>query len=53
MRFKIIGVYNGVREVIDEFDTRREANKMLLEYKLSYGNEWSLYVSTYIGFRKE
>ena len=29
-------------EDIDEFETKQECEKMLLEYKLAYGNDWIL-----------
>ena len=40
--FKIVGVYEGNREVIDEFDTREEAERMLVEYRMAFGKDWLL-----------
>jgi hypothetical protein len=42
----INGVYEGNRETIDEFPTRKEARKMLAEYRLSYGPDWVLWMSS-------
>lgn len=41
---KIVGIYQGTREIIDTFDTKEEAEKMLSEYKMAYGTDWYLYV---------
>ena len=44
--FKIMGKYlKGAWEVVDEFDTRAEADKMLTEYQLAYGTGWLLKVT--------
>jgi hypothetical protein len=42
--FKIIGVYQGQKEVVDEFETRDEAETMLMEYRIAYGASWHLYI---------
>jgi hypothetical protein len=43
--YKIVGRYKGCeREYIDEFDTREEANAMLTEYKMAYGNDFALWI---------
>jgi hypothetical protein len=42
--FKIIGVYRGEKEELDSFETREEAEAMLVEYKLAYGSSWYLYI---------
>lgn len=41
--YRIMGKYPGQPwEVIDDFDTRPEALKMLAEYRMAYGPEWKL-----------
>lgn len=42
----IMGKYEGCDEAeeIDEFDTRKEALKMLSEYRLAYGAGWKLWI---------
>lgn len=42
--YKIIGVYQGSKEIVDRFDTLEEAKEMLIEYKMAYGNDWRLYI---------
>ena len=43
--FKIYGKYPGEPwEIIDEFDTREEAQAMLSEYRMAYGSEWKLWI---------
>lgn len=42
--FKIFGIYEGHGEVVDEFDTEEEAEKMLKEYKMAFGSGWYLYI---------
>ena len=42
--FKIMGVYEGHGEVVDEFETEEEAEKMLAEYRLAFGDGWFLYI---------
>lgn len=34
-------------EVIDSFDTREEANRMLHEYRMAFGCDWSLWMAVY------
>ncbi len=45
--WKIKGRYGdtGDTEVIDEFDTEKEAIAMLGEYRLAYGSSWTLWVA--------
>ena len=43
--WKIVGTYRGNSEVIDEFETEEEAKKMLAEYQLAFGPEWSMIVA--------
>jgi hypothetical protein len=42
--FKLIGVYQGQKETIDEFETREEAEKMLTEYRIAYGAGWNIFI---------
>ena len=43
--FEIRGKYRGKPwETIDEFDTEEEARKMLLEYEMAFGPDWTLRV---------
>ncbi len=41
--YQIIGVYKGNREVIDQAETKKEADYLVSEYRLAYGNEWKVY----------
>lgn len=38
--WKIIGTYQGRREVVDTADTLREAAYLLREYRVAFGPEW-------------
>jgi hypothetical protein len=42
--YKIIGWYQGQREIIDTFeiDQREEAKRCLSEYRMAFGQGWSL-----------
>lgn len=41
--FQIIGKYAGCpAEVIDEAETREDAEYMLKEYKIAFGSDWRL-----------
>ena len=40
--FRIVGEFQGEKEIIDEFDSREEAEKMLMEYRLAFGCGWIL-----------
>ena len=43
--YKLIGRYEDKpSEVIDEFDTMREARRMLAEYACAFGDGWSLWI---------
>ncbi len=43
--YKIIGTYkNCNKEVIDEFDTKYEAEKMLIEYRFRFGSDYTLWI---------
>ena len=44
MSYVIFGMYQGTTEEIDSFDSLREANAMLREYRLSFGGGWQLWV---------
>jgi hypothetical protein len=43
MKYQIIGIYKGNREVIDETDSKQDADYLVSEYRLAYGNEWKVY----------
>ena len=38
--FKIYGTYKGNRELIDQADTKSEADYLASEYRLAFGPEW-------------
>ena len=42
--YKIIGIYRGNKEVLEEqVKTKQEANFLVQEYQMSFGNEWIIY----------
>tara|TARA_R100000781_G_scaffold26563_1_gene19667 strand:- start:773 stop:910 length:138 start_codon:yes stop_codon:yes gene_type:complete len=42
--YKIIGIYKGNKEVLEEqVETKQEANFLVQEYQMSFGNEWIIY----------
>ena len=43
--YKIWGRYNGRKELIDEFDDKKECLRCLIEYRLAYGNGWTLWAN--------
>jgi hypothetical protein len=47
-RFFIVGKYKDTvtAEVLDTADTLAEAQEMLREYKLSYGKDWRIWITT-------
>jgi len=44
MIYQIIGIYKGKREVIDETETKDDANYLRAEYQLAYGKEWQVII---------
>jgi hypothetical protein len=44
MHYEIIGIYKGKREVIDEAETKDDANYLAAEYQLAYGKEWQVII---------
>lgn len=41
--YLIMGKYaSRAEEIVDDFDTKAEARKMLTEYRLAYGKGWRL-----------
>lgn len=42
--FKIMGRYNKVTEEIDEADTREDAEFLLNEYSMAFGDGWELWI---------
>lgn len=44
-RYKIMGRYEGAdTEEIDTTETKEEAEYLLSEYRLAYGNGWQLWI---------
>jgi hypothetical protein len=43
MNYKIIGVYKGKKETIDNAETPEEARYLVGEYQLAFGNQWRVY----------
>jgi hypothetical protein len=43
--FKIVGIYNGKRETIDTAGDLAEAEYLVAEYRLAFGNDWRIYYS--------
>jgi hypothetical protein len=46
-KFKIIGSYQGQKEVIDWAKTETEANYLANEYRIAYGAGWSITIIKY------
>ena len=42
LRWAIMGTYQGGTEEVDSFDTRQEAEEMVIQYRLAFGPDWSL-----------
>jgi len=42
MAYKIMGEYKGNVEEVDTADTKAEAEYLLGEYRLAFGNSWVL-----------
>lgn len=43
--YYIMGYYRGQKEEeIDSFETNEEAEKMLLEYQIAYGSDFTLWI---------
>ena len=44
--YKVIGRLKSSlqEEVIDEFETKKEAKSSLVEYRLAFGSNWKLYI---------
>lgn len=42
--YKIIGKYRGQSEVIDEAGTLKEANYLANEYRIAYGQGWTIII---------
>ena len=40
--FKIVGYYEGNSEVVDEADTRNEADALASEYRMAFGSGWTI-----------
>lgn len=46
-QFKIIGNYQGKKEVIDWAKTKEDAEYLANEYRLAYGKDWYIYIIRY------
>lgn len=44
--YKVMGKYRGRTEVLDEFETQHEAEKMASEYRMAYGSSWLIWVKS-------
>jgi len=42
--YEIVGIYSKKFEVIDTANTLKEANHLLVNYKLAYGSAWHIYL---------
>lgn len=42
--FVILGRYHGRTEEIDSFSSRKEAERMLVEYMMAFGPSWTLWI---------
>lgn len=42
--YKIMGMYQGETEEIDSFSTYDEAERMVSEYRMSFGAGWSIWI---------
>ena len=44
--YKVIGRLKSSfqEEVIDEFETKKEAKTRLIDYRLAFGSNWKLYI---------
>ena len=40
--YSIIGVYRGNPEVLETTDTMKDALYLMQEYRMAFGNEWSI-----------
>ena len=44
MSIRIWGAYQGRQEVIDQAGSVKEAYRMLYEYRLAFGQSWTLWL---------
>jgi hypothetical protein len=40
--YQILGTYRGESEVLDEADSREDAEYLLGEYQMAFGPEWTI-----------
>ena len=47
MLYRIIGVIDDSyqEEVIDQFETKSEAEENLAQYRMAFGSNWKLYIA--------
>jgi len=41
--YKIIGIYRGQKEEIDTATTKQEADYLVNEYRIAFGDAWIIY----------
>jgi len=41
-KYLIVGTYQGKSEVVDETETKKDAEYLAREYGMAYGNEWDI-----------
>ena len=41
--FKLYGKFNGNTELIDEADTKKEIQVLLIEYLIAFGPKWDIW----------
>lgn len=46
-RWKIVGTYQGNKEVVDYATTFNEAKIMIREYRIAFGSSWTLVITKY------
>ena len=44
MGYKIMGEYRGNSEEVDEAETRKEAEHLAREYRISFGEDWRIWI---------
>lgn len=43
--YRIMGSYQGHTEEIDTAETRKEATRLVAEYRMAFGAGWSIWVA--------
>lgn len=42
--YRIMGAYGTTTEEIDEAETLEEANRLVAEYRMAYGEGWAIWI---------